>query len=133
MRGCTVMSDMTDFNNETLSPRMRGCTVCGPGLLHAMASYPRVCGGVPRDEAELDALVTLSPRMRGCTGLQVGAGRQQGRLSPRMRGCTAGHLGDWGKSFRYPRVCGGVPRRVDVLVLRITVIPAYAGVYRPCA
>ena len=108
-----------------LSPRMRGNRPAWGMLVMSAPVYPRLCGGTVSKTAA-GGVHGLSPRMRG-NRCRRGGCRRGGRSIPAYAGEPCEPALECGRSWVYPRVCGGTEVVLAVLPGPVGLSPRMRG------
>ena len=129
-----------------LSPRVRGNLQIGQKLVSKSGSipacageprtqgrsarspkvYPRVCGGTPSTCTGVAIVRGLSPRVRGNLTLSVASRVINGSI-PACAGEPAGSPPMSSSTGVYPRVCGGTPRLLLLVIVVVGLSPRVRG------
>ena len=137
---------------SVFSPRVRGCSfpLVNPPFYRMVfpacagmfrpfcpfsasaASFPRVCGDVPRFVYDFLPELMFSPRVRGCSSHPNSRAWRQS-VFPACAGMFRTHAAAPGRRHRFPRVCGDVPQLQPMNQVGVPFSPRVRGCSFPAA
>ena len=115
------------------SPRMRGALASVPASNPCHWDHPRVCGEHARLPGGPHGVEGIIPAYAGSTQSLCESSTVIVGSSPRMRGAPRPGVKLWTRNWDHPRVCGEHKPKLSCPLLKLGIIPAYAGSTRKLA